>query len=451
MPNSINPRSLKLKLLRINRSLLAGQPKKLQPTTNKAEKMIEIKLDESNFLRIFFVVCIFIVSAAAMKVYVNAYIQWVVVLLFMLSASISCVLKLGAKEFIQSMAGGLKRDRVYLSIWVIFIVSVLLSAIFNDWQGVTAAAKYFMMLLLMSFFLVCIRKPDLLRVGLIITLFLTVILLVVVLLFYPNFVDRSIGRVGWLWMPAGVLWKVAIYLIPILFWHVLIDKQRNLSLALLFFAMGLLVADGSRTGSIIFFLTITALFVAYSVIYGLRFKSALFAIGVLAIAVILRALVLFLVNLDYYVPGVNVSSDREVEHRTAGDSVRLQMLKDGLDGVVANFPLGGGFGSTATVVDGVDEPIVVHMAYIQVFSDLGLLGILAYFGMLLYPVYLAMKFIVKKSVEEFERILLPLSIVVIYFLSGFLHPISNEISEWFLILVSIAIIINLTRKVSWNG
>lgn len=168
----------------------------------------------------------------------------------------------------------------------------------------------------------------------------------------------------------------------------------------------------------------------------MRVGSYARALGILVGAILLAAtaryVVLYCINYEAVVL---------VEHRETGDGIRLQMLKDAWNGAVGNFPWGGGFGSTVSYIESFGQPVVVHMAYLQVLSDLGVLGLIAYLGVLFYPVGVVLSRIMQTGVSAFDTLLLPVSVVSIYSFSGLLHPVSNEISEWFIVLVSIAIIL----------
>jgi O-antigen ligase len=87
------------------------------------------------------------------------------------------------------------------------------------------------------------------------------------------------------------------------------------------------------------------------------------------------------------------------------------------------------------------------MTYLQVLSDLGVFGFIAYAGVLLYPICLALKNFIKSGFLMFNELLLPVSVILIYSFSGFFHPVSNEVSEWFVVLVSIAIIMKVAGHV----
>ncbi|MDH1444234.1 O-antigen ligase family protein [Pseudomonas sp. GD03721] len=392
-------------------------------------------------LFVLFGISIFSASASAMKLYVGVYVHWILVLSVVAALFLMLLMKKGVSDVVQVVILAFRSSWRYFIFWILLVFSIVISSALNDWAGVYSAVKYIALAAVLLALLVFTPSSDLLLRIMMFVAVTALAAFLVVVIFLPEYMDRSVGRAGWIWMPAGVMWKAGVYLLPVLFWRLLAKDITYLTLVSFSVCVFLLAIDGSRTGAVVFALSVLLL----SLIYVMRVGSYARALGILVGAILLAAtaryVVLYCINYEAVVLVEHREAVVLVEHRETGDGIRLQMLKDAWHGAVGNFPWGGGFGSTVSYIESFGQPVVVHMAYLQVLSDLGVLGLIAYLGVLFYPVGVVLSRIMQTGVSAFDTLLLPVSVVSIYSFSGLLHPVSNEISEWFIVLVSIAIIL----------
>ena len=130
------------------------------------------------------------------------------------------------------------------------------------------------------------------------------------------------------------------------------------------------------------------------------------------------------------------------------DSIRTAMLIEGIRGVQEHFLLGSGFGTTVAQTERMPTPMVVHMTYLQVLADTGLVGFLGYLGIFVVPLWCFFSALRKSDArwELFDQNVLPLGVIGIYLFSGLFHPVSNEISEWAIVLPALAMLFKVTER-----
>ncbi len=361
--------------------------------------------------------------------------QWLLIFSVFAALFLMLLMKKGLSDVVRVVILTFRNSWRYFIFWILLVFSIVISSALNDWVGVYSAIKYIALAAVLLTLLVFTPSSDLLLRIMMLVAVTALAAFLVVVVFLPEYMDRSVGRAGWIWMPAGVMWKAGIYLLPVLFWRLLVKDITYLTLVSFSVCVFLLAIDGSRTGAVVFALSVLLLSLIYVMRVGSYARALGILVGVILLAATARYVVLYCLNYDAMNTGIIV------EHREAGDGIRLQMLKDAWHGAVVNFPWGGGFGSTVSYIESFGEPVVVHMTYLQVLSDLGVLGLIAYLGVLFYPIGVVLNRIMQTGVSAFDTLLLPVSVVSIYSFSGLLHPVSNEISEWFIVLVSIAIIL----------
>ena len=121
------------------------------------------------------------------------------------------------------------------------------------------------------------------------------------------------------------------------------------------------------------------------------------------------------------------------------------MIQQGIESSINNFPIGSGLGTTtATEADG--SQAVIHMTYLQILADIGFLSFLGYFLILITPIVNALRFIFSnknKIYQRFQNTILPLSIFGLFTFTGLLHPLSNELTEWGIIIIAASLLMNL--------
>lgn len=317
--------------------------------------------------------------------------------------------------------------------WFSFIASIVFSSIINDMQGIHAAIKFFIIFIfLLSFVFFTPSVTELFNALIISAMFSLILFLGAFLIAGPELIlHTSDNRYGWLLAPPGVLWYSGVYLIPVLIFKILIEFKVDFKYYFFLVVASLLVGlDGSRTGIVI--IVVLLLFFSMLSVYIRGMSKDLLKRFFLLV---------FLLFLSVF---INTTRNEVSIRDVSTDPVRLRMLKEGFNGACENAPFGAGFGATVVYVSEIDGPMVIHNTYLQVLSDLGFIGFISH----LYIVFAPVLFIAKGffySTIKFSQVndnFLPLGILIVYAFVGLFHPISNEISEWLIIVVAVSILYN---------
>ncbi|PVZ85831.1 hypothetical protein C9426_17970 [Serratia sp. S1B] len=364
--------------------------------------------------------------------------------------------------------------------WFLFMVGIAMAAIMNDGIGLYTLAKYFAFLLIIASLLFIPQlSPALLEKSLSVALIISLIPLILLALFrqFNMLVILGDGRMGWLASWPGVLWKIGAFVWPFAVWRCL--KKLRLGNLLLALGSALTMAmDGSRTSMlwlVLVWVTLTIIVLATkSHQKPLRSHITLLLVTLLSFFVIQPGLLSWVSG--HYDPlisefkewqelprehGNKSDSDSDVynfmkklgKDLTTGDytadrlitgdnSTRLDMLRIGWEKAVDKFPWGGGFDSTQ--VTDFDTTSVIHLTYLQLLADDGVFSFAGYLLFMLFPLYSGLRFVTEKRqlfVERFERLLCPLSVLIMFLFMGFFHPLSNELTEWGIVLAAMTIVI----------
>lgn len=316
-------------------------------------------------------------------------------------------------------------------------------------------------------------SSALLEKALSITLVISLVPLILLALFrqLDTLVILGDGRMGWLASWPGVIWKIGAFVWPFAVWRCL-KKANFINVLLAFGAVLVMALDGSRTSMLWLALVWGALamiaFFARVQTQPVRGHFSLIVVTLLSFSLI-QPVLLGWVSGDYdkllvqlmekqtsdHPDTANLSISHTLEETLAapkettadrlvkGDnSIRLQMLHTGWQQTVDKFPWGGGFGSTRVDDFGTDS--VIHMTYLQLLADEGVLSFIGYLLFILTPLYYGLKFVFEKRelfVERFESMLSPLSVLALFLFMGCFHPLSNELTEWAIVLTAISIVI----------
>ncbi len=118
-------------------------------------------------------------------------------------------------------------------------------------------------------------------------------------------------------------------------------------------------------------------------------------------------------------------------------ATRLEMWRVALDALPSNLPWGAGWQATRSSFGG-EYHLVIHMAYLQVLSDLGVVGLLGF--LLVFTPLWRMIWLFRHQ----PLILLvqhPLLVIPSFLLfTSLFNPISNELSEWGLPMLVLAML-----------
>jgi len=305
------------------------------------------------------------------------------------------------------------------------------------------------------------------------------------------------GRLAWVWAWGGVFWKMGAYALPFYIYRAM-QKPSWFDLPTLTLAASIVALDGSRTGLLVIIATMMAaaicikLFklnancmrfvficvastnlaymfiqpaIARAIVWGgfwtiigcsglfcllaaayfqLRSRCHM-AIKLMGVALMMLAGVFYVKTDDQSTKIHTVDSTHAVhiialDRLTSGDSTRMGMLAHGIRSAISNFPLGGGLGSTTA--DDHGTQVHIHMTYLQLLSDLGLIGILAYLAIFL----LSVLWFFRIEKETRASVLPALAIVFVYLAQGCFAPLSNEITEWFPVVLAFSVLYHLAHN-----
>jgi hypothetical protein len=128
------------------------------------------------------------------------------------------------------------------------------------------------------------------------------------------------------------------------------------------------------------------------------------------------------------------------------DMSRSEMLDTALARLGENPIWGGGIGRTR--VQSTSGSLVVHMTYLQVWSDLGILGLLGYVGFTFFwlPGVRRARSRIRLLARVEDRALYSNAIFVlmVFCAAAFFHPLSTEFPEWLPFLMAAALFTHLT-------
>jgi len=290
------------------------------------------------------------------------------------------------------------------------------------------------------------------------------------------------GRLAWIWAWGGVFWKMGAYALPFFVCRVL-QKPSWFEMPALTLATTIIALDGSRTG----LLVVVAIIVTTAICIKFFKPNANFKSFIICMASIIMAyafiqpaishaiasggfwtmvgssgLCLFLAaayfqlwnrhhtSAKFMVAGllalISVFCIHMYENPVAyqrlggGDPTRMNMILHGIQSAIANFPLGGGLGSTTADDHGVQ--VHIHMTYLQLLSDVGLIGLLSYACIFL----LGFVWFFRLEKEIRTSALSIVAIVCIYLTQGLFAPLSNEITEWFPVVLALSVLYNIANS-----
>lgn len=412
------------------------------------------------------------------KIYIGGNVNWAIALTLLGIAVYFSLQNTSLLHRLKTLPVLLKPYAPMLLGWLLFIAGIAIAAAMNGGTGLYTVAKYLALLMVLFMLLVIGISSEKLEYALTLALAVAVICLLLFALFRMDnaLIVLGDGRVGWWGIWPGVLWKAGAYVWPFALWRCL--KNTNLkTLSIVALSMIAMAVDGSRT-SLIWLALTWGVLVGFGIWLklpgrGLRVHAALVVMALFLFTLFQPVLLNWVDGrydalIAYKIEQVrsfsfktstgstvkdseprkptmappiskNTSSERIINGNTA---TRKTMLETGWHQSMAKFPWGGGFGSTT--VDDNGSRTVIHMTYLQILGDEGIIALAGYLLMLFFPLYRAIRYLTenrKLLAERFEVMLAPISILSLYALTGFLHPLSNEITEWALVLGAIATII----------
>ncbi|MFZ5992724.1 MAG: O-antigen ligase family protein [Deinococcota bacterium] len=383
----------------------------------------------------------FLLLGADLKVSIHSYIHWgVSILVFALLF-----------PYVLRFRGyfGHPIHWFVISMAILLMASILLSSLNSDnaLYGVGQALKIGLILLLA--FGLMLSRPTWALIGfssIQAAVWANFILLVLGLFMNPIFASQmaSDGRWGTFLNHPGSLWRVGI-LVLVFSAYVYYYRRKDFRyLALLVVGLCLIYADSSRTG---FIITMIAVF--YTILLLILeqrrrlLATSLFICAVLGIAVLIGVLAFSGDLVNRLLPQRAAETLQAITSANleSADPTRFRMLQAASQ-AIAEHPLWGtGIGTTRADTD--VGPMVVHNTYLQVWSDLGLLGFLAYLGLVIGWVAWLPRFflIVSRQGNVILRGLYYNAAFLLFFyaLTSLFHPLSTEWSEWITFMLPFAL------------
>ena len=251
----------------------------------------------------------------------------------------------------------------------------------------------------------------------------------------------SLSRLG------VAVWTFAAYLA--------FKRRSRKYFALLTASTALIYLDGARTAAILVVLGAVFLFLVFGAEAG-RLKIAVLS-GLCVIGLIVTGAVFL--STQGILGGTaqtgalsrfKVSSDSAQEGVAAleaADVARFRMFQDGIDAVQAHPFLGTGILTTTS--DTLIGPMVIHMTYLQVWADLGVLGLIAYAWLIWgwIPRVPSLWRRVQHLADPERKALYHNALFLLFFngVAAFFHPLSTEWSEWILFIIPYALVWEASR------
>jgi len=382
----------------------------------------------------------------SIKVYIGGNLNWLIAVL-LLAVALFCIIGREPRaQFRQRLSISIKSYYPMLFGWFLFMTGIAIAAFMNNGAGLYTNAKYAAMIFVLLMLLSVNVAASQLENGLILALALALIPLLFCAIFRKNdwLVISADNRMGWLAIWPGVLWKTGGYIWPLAMWRFL-KKMDYKNLLLVFAAILAIALDGSRTGMLWLLLAFISHFI---LCLRLKKKDNLVCKHLILVIIAVFTFGVLQPVIKNWVP-----SGRIILHQEASTgqrlllpenkSARLEMLRVGWKQAIDKFPWGAGFGKTG-IWRG-NQYLPIHMTYLQIICDEGILSLAGYLLFLGFPLYRGIKYLAGKRdqfVEELELLLVPITVLLLYLFSGCFHPVSNELTEWAVVLSAISIIMS---------
>jgi hypothetical protein len=398
-----------------------------------------------------FFLLVLLVSSADVKRVTSDRIHWVAMAAFLAIATPMLV-----------------RSRWKLNLPIVFAGALMtLAVVGSGWShpvySLLEAGKLASILIL--FALLLINHPQLAHTGfraLEVAVWLNVLCLATLLFDSGPFASlMAPGRWGTVLNAPGSLWRVGASTLIIGAYGVCAATKFPLrSLGLCGASILLIYADGSRTAII---LLLSA--VPFLAIFAFReFRRRTRAVRMFLVAAALGACVLGFVDLrrqalatdrNLYDALLRVApiwqqvTSLDGEDLPVLDVSRYEMLHTVIERLRENPIWGDGIGGTRVHAAGSD--IVVHMSYLQVWSDLGVIGFLGYVWISFFwvPQLRRAKSRIHLLANADDRALYANAVFVllVFCASAFFHPLSTEFPEWLPFLMASALFLHLVSAV----
>lgn len=388
-----------------------------------------------------------VVLGADLKVSVASYFHWIVSAAALLLVA-PCLLPLGTtRPFPARLPAAL------------FVGAICLPALYgaNLGYSMAEAGKLFVILLCaMPLFVTRTQLALSAFLGFMVAVCLNALLLLGGLAGFGSAEIMALDRWGTILNYPGSLWRVAIT--AWLFAAYLVIVRRSLpGLALLAASTLGVFMDGARTALFLLALGVLFLIFVLSAEAGRAKRSLILGVsGLCCVVVALAVADLWSGQAGLQPEGAaermgqvaNSYHEAGFDGLEVADAIRFQMLADVSDAIRSHPLLGSGILTTTS--ETIVGPMVIHMTYLQVWADLGLLGLIAYgwlvWGWILWlPATFAR---ITRMADPMERAIYynAIFLLIVYGLTGFFHPLSTEWSEWIVFVVPYALFWKIARR-----
>ncbi len=421
-----------------------------------------------------------VVLSADLKVSIYSHIHWVATILLLIPVFL----------VVRRHHTNLNRIKFVIIPSLLLVCAVVISS-FNSanlFYGLVQSGKLIAILILAySFFIIWPKYACVAYKGFIAAAFLNGILIILgILLFSGAAYEMALGRWGTFLNYPGSLVKTGMLVFTYAAYVAITSKPFSFKNILLFcFSFMIIYFDGSRTGFI-------ALLVAVFFVLIIRFlecrtwqwQSIKFTLYRLACVLVSLAIFWSTVSMSLQLfnyiqspiiigltknlnqhesstvfkekviqqhPQGFARINKRVEDTSkynmlykiaASDPTRFKMLQDGVAAVKLHPVFGTGIGSTK--LETRHGTMVIHNTYLQVWADLGLLGLIAYvvlvLGWILFlpNIYRRIRKLtdVKKRAVYYNAVFL----LGYFAFNGLFHPLSTEWSEWITFIIPCALL-----------
>ncbi|WP_434601430.1 hypothetical protein J3P91_19075 [Pseudomonas sp. Z4-7] len=245
-------------------------------------------------------------------------------------------------------------------------------------------------------------------------------------IFTEYYIQLGDGRQGSVFAYPGVLWKTNAFFVSFLIAKLLsgVTYKNLVPASLILVSVFLLLADSSRTGFLWFAIIIAAYSSLMFVVNTAKFLSSiaviLFCAGLLA-----------MFNLDIIYSFFDNNSLLVINRLFEGDPIRSKMIIDGVLNAERCLPIGCGFQTSTSLVNGL--PMVIHNVYLAILGDLGIFGEI---GLLIIVITPPLLFSMREwfggatlKATSYYKLAAILGAACYCFVLLF-HPLSSEMSEW---------------------
>ena len=269
---------------------------------------------------------------------------------------------------------------------------------------------------------------------------------------------QALDRYGTVLNPPGSLWRIGLMTLAIgPLSLVTKTSSRPRAILLTVCSLTLLAFDGSRTGSLILWM-LGGFIVWVASVHpwanaGKPRRPAIIAL--LCMAIPLFAFVTMVIGRGGMADIVqSLGMSRISEGLTSGqdasglleaDRLRSQMWHDAIDRIESNPVIGKGMGTTVSGTAGlqsgsdkVPATMTVHVSYLQVWADAGILAAVSYLMLLVVGPFRSIKRMPRICASQIWAIKAGgIFLLAALALAGLFHPLSTELSEWVAFIVAV--------------